>query len=380
MQYFFMTAGSSTERDYAWWKSLSEVTQRATTIDLPRLDVNSYPNFADWLDGDPTNFSLLLAHSIDNRFLLVISNLETKRRDYQQRMIRNSIMLVSDGLEEERTIRLLAAASLDKWLVIEIADALEQGLTENVNSGENWVQFNEGFWENFLESKTLTGQASSCDWEVEESFCIAKDSNERREEIRSFLLNEGKKLPNNKILIIVTGFKGTDFYKRHAQNLWLVLTKIVVSEEWQSISKNAMKEVAEHFNKLYDFWRKPIQRRTSSALMIFLATTVLLSLAFELNPWRPAHESETPTQKALSQENPGQKAQPKEVLSPGPLSKTATTQEPPGEVILSQTATSQGVQIQVPPIHEESTEHCLKKCKQQRESEVFFFLARRTQN
>jgi hypothetical protein len=65
MQYFFMTAGSSTERDYAWWKSLSEVTQRATTIDLPRLDVNSYPNFADWLDGDPTNFSLLLAHRLE---------------------------------------------------------------------------------------------------------------------------------------------------------------------------------------------------------------------------------------------------------------------------------------------------------------------------
>ena len=140
MQYYFMTAGSSTERDYAWWKNLKGVSERATSDDLPRLNIKSYPNFTDWLDGDPTNFSLLLANNMDDRLFLVISNLETQRRDHQQRMIRNSIVLVSDGSEDERRILLLlAAASLDKTLVKEIADVLEQALTDKGNSGENWV-------------------------------------------------------------------------------------------------------------------------------------------------------------------------------------------------------------------------------------------------
>lgn len=245
MQYFFMTAGSLSERDYNWWKYTGHSLEKVMPDELPQLKIEPH-YFTDWLDGDSTNFSLFLGRNTENQLFLVICNLETKRWDHQRRKIRNSIVLISE--EDERIVRHLAAAALDNSLQEEIAKALDQSLKENTDATKGWLQFDSKQWENFLKSDELKNQVFSVVSEEKcKKVCISNDTKENREFVRSVLLAQDS-LPDKVILVVVTGFKESKFYMEQANEIYLVLTKSELSEHGRE-EKNTLKTIFSKFTR-----------------------------------------------------------------------------------------------------------------------------------
>lgn len=246
MLFYFMTAGSLPEKDYAWWKFEDQKLERVKAKELPCVANDTYPNFSDWLDGDPTRFSLFLArnkNSFDNHLFLVICNLETGRKDHQRRMIRNSVVLVSSCSNEDQIIRCFAAACLDDDFLNEAARTLDETLKERPDRKDVWLEFDSESWWSFLESNQSVDYFVN-DIKKSEGLYIAKDSKKQRELVKYFLLQQAN-LPEKPILVVLTGFKKSDFYETHSKIICFVLTDIEKSNEWRIINKNTKDRIRE---------------------------------------------------------------------------------------------------------------------------------------
>lgn len=236
MKYFFMTAGSLPQRDYLWWHFIAsgQPLINADRIDLPHIE--PFSDLNEWLDGDPGNSSLILGR--DNHVFLLLTDLPTTRQDYQRRTIRNSVIFVSENDADEKTIRHLAAAVIES--IKSISDALNQALEENTEStATDWFSFDQHYWErNFLPNSAIFAQKLPFDNDINQfwrklEFNIAGDTEEKKQEIRAYLLNNDISLPEeSKIFVLVTKYKDPKFYFRNANKLGLVLTSLEKSDQW----------------------------------------------------------------------------------------------------------------------------------------------------
>ena len=209
MKYFFMTAGFLPQRDYVWWKFISheKPLKNAERSDLPQIE--PFSDLNDWLDGDPGSSSLILGR--DEHVFLLLTDLPTTRQDYQRRIIRNSVVFVSENQDDEKTIRYLASAAIDS--IKPISDALNKALQENTESSvSNWINFDEKSWEReFLNDLKIFDQKipfyayedKTFFWQTLE-FNIVKYSEEKKQEIRAYLLSDIDFPQKSKIFILIT--------------------------------------------------------------------------------------------------------------------------------------------------------------------------------
>lgn len=243
MKYFFMTAGFLPQRDYVWWKFFSheKTLKNAERSDLPQF--KPFSDLNDWLDGDPGSSSLILGR--DEHVFLLITDLPTTRQDYQRRIIRNSVVFVSENKNDEKTIRYLASAAIDS--IKPISDALDKALQENTESRvSNWINFDEKFWEReFLNKLKIFDQKipfyayedKNFFWQTLD-FSIVKYSEEKKQEIRAYLLSDIDFPQKSKIFILITKNKDPKFYFDNSNQLGLVLTALEKSDQWKNKNKS----------------------------------------------------------------------------------------------------------------------------------------------
>ncbi|MBB1075133.1 hypothetical protein HUU62_12010 [Rhodoferax sp. 4810] len=243
MKYFFMTAGAFAQCDYQWWqlldgqKNLIEVN----ASDLP--SIQPFTSLDAWLDGDPSSYSLLLWHNADNLFLF-LSNLPTRRQDYQQRFIRNSVILFSENEKEMAIIRYLTVKAIE--LPLEVASVLDETLTESditKTSEKSWFCFNLNIWQRYVENIQIgTYKKPERDWDKLD-FRIAKDTDDRRKDICSYLAKQSDFSKQPEILVLITKYKSPDFYFEHYQKFGAVLTNLESSEDWRKKKRTLISSV-----------------------------------------------------------------------------------------------------------------------------------------
>jgi len=283
MQYFFMTASSSLKTDYGWWKSTGDSAQKIfDDDDLPKIGIESHPKFDDWLDKDSANFSLLLARTKDSGLFLAIFNLKTDRKDYQQRTIYNSVIFVSETSEDKEKIRLLSAGALDKNLLEKLSAKLNEVLTEKPGKGDNWLFFDESKWRDLLKDEDFLHQNSFRECEVDKGFHLSRDIQDRRDEVRSCLLDKNVDFPEKEILIAITGFKDSDLYKKNSKSIWLVLTKLEVSEQWEK-DQNMTLSVRKFLQMGADLLRVGKQNIRTLSLILTIFVFVLVQMVIPEN-------------------------------------------------------------------------------------------------
>ena len=238
MQYYFLIAGSHHQQDYRWWKA-SDDKNRLDEVNLFDIPTIKKLGLNEWLDGDSSGISLILGRR-QSKLLLFITNLPTKRKDYQRRTIKNSLLCIAEpsSKNEERTLRQLASAVLLD--AKKVADALDDSLKED---GEGFT-FDLNAWTEFLSSAEITKQRPSINqrllltdgWD-KLHFCIAKDCSERRQEVRSYLLSEIEFPENLAIIFLLTRYKESEFYDENSDYIGAVLSELESKEIWRHKQK-----------------------------------------------------------------------------------------------------------------------------------------------
>lgn len=293
MKFFFMTAGSTSEKDYRWWEFNNKKLEKMLPQELPHLKVLKYPQFSDWLDGDPTQFSLLLARTESeeyDHFFLVLCNLETNRHDHQRRMIRNSVILFSENRDDIWTIRRLAAAALDDILRQETAKILNCALTEVTDSSQGWFKFNHSTWIEFLGSDKLRNQEFDNTAEEKNYPIISKDSRQNRESVRFLLLNQSN-LPEKDVIAVVTGFKEPKFFQEQKSKICFALTEIepheqstnlidTISEKFNSAAKTIREQASEKLRFKLNAGGNNSKKVESALLIVLLALPLAITAAY----------------------------------------------------------------------------------------------------
>ncbi|MEO1377450.1 MAG: hypothetical protein AAFW70_24845, partial [Cyanobacteria bacterium J06635_10] len=115
MEIYILSAGVSQQQDYIW-QEITETKQQV--VNKPNL-VSEFNNLLE-----------TQAHSIfigrkSNKLILFVTGMEaSKRKDYRNRTIRNSIAVIAeDNQENEQKIRGIAVLALNKKLEHEIDSA-----------------------------------------------------------------------------------------------------------------------------------------------------------------------------------------------------------------------------------------------------------------
>jgi hypothetical protein len=228
MKIFVESAGKSPEHDYNW------IDEQQKIIEKP----NIIKSFLGLLQQDSP--SLLIGRK-SNEFVLIVTGISSKRRDYQNRIIRISIVwIVEDNDDNEALIRNLASKIL---LLFTGEIELKQSIDACVNDEEeNSFQEENGFTVVFKSLKNLLEkekedsspskllEADDKDDKLEIKKELEKKSDETDESIKQLakLADDLKKqsLPKkDRPLVVVTGIQSkADF--REAK-VWRGLAKFV---------------------------------------------------------------------------------------------------------------------------------------------------------
>lgn len=269
MEYYFLIAGSHHQQDYRWWKVSDE--KNRLEVKLSAIPTIKALELNEWLDGDSSGVSLLLGRRDHNtsELLLFITNLPTKRQDYQRRTIKNSLLCIAKS-SEEYLLRQLASAVLSNDQMV--ADALDVSLKED----------GEGFmfdWTEFLSRAEITKQHPPIDkWHLGDGwenlhFRIAKDSSERRKEVSSYLLSDIEIPKNLNVVFLLTRYKESKFYDERSDCIGAVLSELEDKEQWRSNQKKT-----NPFNDIIDAVKGKINLTIKQHFILAIFFVVLIML------------------------------------------------------------------------------------------------------
>lgn len=115
MEIYVQSRGQAQDRDYCWIR----ITDKGQQQELPSIP----EDVIDLIESD--DFSVALARS-SGQLLLLVTGLESSRRDFQRRIIRNSIAWIGQN-SDEPVLRELAARALRGLLRKEIDQVVKGG-------------------------------------------------------------------------------------------------------------------------------------------------------------------------------------------------------------------------------------------------------------
>jgi hypothetical protein len=282
MKYYFLTAGSRHQQDYRWWWKESDENDRLREVAVTDIPTIKELKLNEWLDGDSSGISLILGRcDFQSELLLFITNLPTKRQDYQRRTIKTSLLCIAKSSKEYIQLRQLASAVLSDAQMV--AGALDKSLKEDGERSEFTFDLNS--WKEFLGSAEIVEQHPPIDKETLNDgwdklhFRIAKDCSERREEVRSYLLSEIEFPENLAIIFLLTRYKESEFYDENSDYIGAVLSELESKERWRhkqketglkKIIKNRLQEATKLINIPSPFKRHLFAAAFVIVLIVFL--------------------------------------------------------------------------------------------------------------
>jgi hypothetical protein len=252
MKIFVESAGKSPEHDYNW------IDEQQKIIEKP----NIIKSFLGLLQQDSP--SLLIGRK-SNEFVLIVTGISSKRRDYQNRIIRISIVwIVEDNDDNEALIRNLASKIL---LLFTGEIELKQSIDACVNDEEeNSFQEENGFTVVFKSLKNLLEkekedsspskllEADDKDDKLEIKKELEKKSDETDESIKQLakLADDLKKqsLPKKDIpLVVVTGIQSYADFKK--ANVFRGLAKFVDELGGEQKNEDSFRGVKGKFREVH---------------------------------------------------------------------------------------------------------------------------------
>ncbi|BAY26981.1 hypothetical protein NIES2100_68010 [Calothrix sp. NIES-2100] len=151
---------------------------------------------------DDEVFSVVISRSSDNKLLLLVAGLQTKRQDIKTRIIRNSVAWIGKN-EDEPILRKIAALALENKLENKINEVID-------NSPEGGFKVD---WEAIKELISVSISASESLAAQETKAKIALLSENRKQDLANELLRSS--LPNREeVLVLVTKGKSKETLER----------------------------------------------------------------------------------------------------------------------------------------------------------------------
>jgi hypothetical protein len=216
MEIYVRSRGFSQENGYSWIQKIPEIIKENKVNELIQSEA----------------FSLVIGR-YESQLLLLITGLESTRKDFRDRTIRNSVAWVGEDCEEnEQKIRAIAAAAL--------RDDYREKLRLEIDES---VVFDEEY--GFKLGKSISQLSTVQEIIIynpktdKDNRKIGKNSLELREELAYEL--ETKCLPtgdkfNNTPLVVVTGIQSEDTLIQ--AGVWRGLSISIKSEVWQEYNKS----------------------------------------------------------------------------------------------------------------------------------------------
>ncbi|NEO33115.1 MAG: hypothetical protein F6K36_22360 [Symploca sp. SIO3C6] len=248
MEIYVQSRGFSQEDGYCWLPEKPSILATSQVSDLIQSESPS-----------------LVLGRYSSKLLLLVTGLEaSKRRDFRDRKIRNSVVWVSeDSEQEQRILRMIAVRALRDW------DSLREDINVAVQFGSE-----QGFQVLFEEIKLLTmkgkdlpasGQLNN---DEELNYKISKNLAERKQELANLL--EQYSLPKREgSLLVVTEIKAEETLVK--AQVWRGLSNLVNSDNWKvigtQVTPNASKSSALSFGQVGEKSAKD----KSLALVMFAA-------------------------------------------------------------------------------------------------------------
>lgn len=212
MKIYVQSAGVSQQQDYIW--------QQITQTDQKRVDEPILvKDFKGLLETEAP--SILIGRKNDQLILLVTGMKSSKRKDYRNRTIRNSIALITkDDGDNEQKIRGIAVLALEGKLENQIDSAIKEG-------GE-W-----GFEVDYqkIDNIIIKAFSQTSNSSVTKAVMTGKNTENNRKIIADELQKNCLPDKNNysEALVVVTGIKTEDALKQ--AGVWRGLSNLVEKEK-----------------------------------------------------------------------------------------------------------------------------------------------------
>ena len=217
MQYYVKSSGKMPSQDYCWIKVLDGSQKQEKPPIFQQIKVD------DLIESE--GFSVLIYRNY-NQLLLLITGLESNRKDFQRRQIRNSVAFIGKSIINETTFRKIAIY------------ALQGNLESEINSIVKESNNREGFLVSLSDIEKLITRISG------NSVGQLQPQNNRKigkniPKLRQDLIKELKQysLPLfDKSLVIVTSINTKESLEK--TGVWRGLSNLVESETWEEIRED----------------------------------------------------------------------------------------------------------------------------------------------
>ncbi|HBE17033.1 MAG TPA: hypothetical protein DEG17_19115 [Cyanobacteria bacterium UBA11149] len=212
MKIYIQSRGFTQENGYRWLPEMPYILTNESVLEKIQVEAPS-----------------LVLRRYDKRLLLLITGIQSNRKDFRDRNIRNSVAWVTtDTQHHERQLRAIAIIALRDW----------NSLCEEIN---RTIEFDarDGFHVLLEEIKALPmkipslPQSQNLPHDEELNDQISKNLEQRQEELAALLENYA--LPRRSgFLVIVTEIKGEEALIQ--AKVWRGLSRLVKSDNWQIIA------------------------------------------------------------------------------------------------------------------------------------------------
>jgi|GEM_PF-2490839 len=260
MEIYVQSAGVSQEQDYFW----QEINSQQRTEE-PEL-VQAFKHLLD-----TQSYSILIGRKSQRLILLVTGMKASQRKDYRGRTIRNSIAFITEE-RNERKIRGLAVAALNKELEKPIDNAIKEGGECGFKVSNQDI---EELITQLFDSRNIGDQVTRYpDCKIGKNSKNLDDNNKNIEIIANELAKD--RLPQHiETLVVVTGAKNEETLKK--AGVWRGLSNDVKSETLEKSNTEGINWLEKFLNCL----NNPIR-----SLLIPIGSSAIVALLLIFNPFK----------------------------------------------------------------------------------------------
>jgi hypothetical protein len=219
---YIKSGGTYPEHGYRWSDRNNEI------ISTPE----SLQEIQELIQSDARSIVL---QQKETSLLLLVTGIESNRKDIQGRTIRNSIAWIGNDPDcetDRQTLQQIAACALKNELDNRINSSI-------IEEGGNF----KVLWEQIDQIEKDFTRDLSWDWYPDPAYKIGKNTDELRQDLAEEL--ETANFEEN-FLVIVTGNKSEETLKK--AGVWRGLSNLIPYEEWQEYEPNQKLELNEQQN------------------------------------------------------------------------------------------------------------------------------------
>ncbi|MGD1705066.1 putative Ig domain-containing protein [Dapis sp. BLCC M229] len=226
MKRIYVQSGGISQDDDYQWKEINFDNDTQDIVDCPLL----VKSFKHLLDSKAP--SLLLARS-NKQLLLLVTDIPSQRRDYMNRIIRNSVAWIGENKDEdEQILKALAIRGLQSLLGEDYSFPLEINNAVKSDANKGFIVNREGLQAEILaQDFQLEDKSQNLPPRIE--YKIATKGEQRVNE----LIDELKKhnLPQHDGALVVVTKNKAELALKNAK-VWRGLSALVESNDWQKYS------------------------------------------------------------------------------------------------------------------------------------------------